>query len=307
MASQLSADNQLDLSKTLEVATRAAVLLGGLAYFTGLVVVNLHLAQYGVNLLGFFAHQYVTAGLLALFPAFTGGAVWLIGSKAWVLMSETCRSRGFSTIATGTLLSLTAFVMVAMGFGLATIPLGVMGMIPLGGISMEVGPASWYVCVGLGALMPASHRLNTLWYEEHREESRKRFWKLYGRTMSVLVIGALVGLYLPEFAVHVYGQIPSRWGGGGLARVTIIVATKNSPELQRAGATFAALDSSRVAMTVNLLLVTSDAVVACTKSGSTLLLRRELVDAMFLKGGPVPTQGPDSAKDDTRSYCSASK
>jgi hypothetical protein len=49
-----------------------AVLLTGAAYFAGLVVVNLHLRQYGVSILGFFAQEYVTAGIWVWLPAVPG-------------------------------------------------------------------------------------------------------------------------------------------------------------------------------------------------------------------------------------------
>lgn len=69
------------LPSALEVSTRAGVLVSGLTYIIGLLIVSIHLSTYGALPLGFFAQQYITAGVWGLLPAAFGIASIVLISR----------------------------------------------------------------------------------------------------------------------------------------------------------------------------------------------------------------------------------
>src|SRR4051794_12599458 len=52
-----------EVGSLLEVVSKIAALVGALAYICGLFVVQTYLQRFGANTLGFFAPQYVAAGI----------------------------------------------------------------------------------------------------------------------------------------------------------------------------------------------------------------------------------------------------
>jgi hypothetical protein len=264
--------DRASLKSFLEMGSKVAAAIGALAYGCGLVVLHLYLQKYGVNTLGFFAPQYVAAGLWAVtfvgYSFATGCAVrFVLISEQEASHSRSGRWRPYVESA----------CMLLLLFG-PTLGLRVILDIPVGW--RWLWPA--LLPLGLGFLLAPS--LGPVSSDtELTSEARVRFrpelsgwWLALGAFATVMMLMSLLG-----FSDWVYPSIPARWGGGAPARARVLVSAAEVGHLREVKIL---ADSLQGAIVGKLLLLTDDDVLLLPdRHTRPVLLRRSAVLALVLE------------------------
>jgi len=242
-----------------------AALLAGAAYFTGLIVVNLHLRQFGVGILGFFAQEYVTAGIWVFLPAVPG---IISGVLAYDLLDSGQFSKWNLKDRITVSLALTVGVLLAW-YLLFSMVLPLFGM--PGGIQNH---RYWYLLTLFAALGTFGWRSLTE-LKEKVALIHLNWALLLKRSFAAVVITGTVAPYLQFFATKLYPSIPARWGGGKPVDARIVFAEPTTLGLPPEARDW-----------VKVVLVTRDAVVfilPSTDGNHTYLIERSSISALEMK------------------------
>jgi hypothetical protein len=235
--------------------------VGGLAYICGLIVVQVHLQRFGVNSLGFFAPQYIAAGMWAL--GFFGG---LAGFAFYFAFGGLKRPAGI------TLWGEIALILAAS----VTTPSLIVGFLVLSlGTPFRIG---WLL---LGAPFFLVSFLLALGVSNRLGQPRisGQPWLDILLDFVILLIVALV-----LFGKFIYPSIPARWGGGQPVSVQIVVTADGASRLFKA--TILA-DTSQAVWGRLLLLTEKDVLILPAGHERPVLLQRALVPALVLE--PIDT------------------
>jgi hypothetical protein len=263
-----------DLVAQVEAITKMSLALTALCYTLGVIVVNLHFAQYGYYSLELFRLSYIVAGVwffLILGTWVLLFALFLVRSKA-VVQSE--RSKWKKAV----LLGFTVFMMVSVIYMLWVVGTHL-------GIAID---RSWagVLCLGIfgsGVLL-----------YEFSDILRKPLVaidpveKVYNVAFGVL----LLVIYTVSFAQVTYSRIPASLGGGGAQLVRVTATEDARLALEGAGISFSEVLSKRgenvvsISDTLGLVFMgEKDIVVVSPKipERSFLINRDALLFVQFLK------------------------
>lgn len=230
----------------VDLLTKAGVLLGGITYITGLLVVSLHLSAYGAIPLGFFAQQYVAAGAWALLPAVFG-----IASIALIQRAVTRKQPLAHTLYAGIRNPRIAqfFVIFAV--------LGVVGwlgweMIATVGIGWHWG---WAACYLLPAFLVCLTRISKAMNAEGPYDTLPD-------DMHAAYLAGLTGItavaYSAIFAFGPFAVIPARLGGGSPIKARLLLKEPSLSALRTALAREPILSDS--GFPIRVLMLTNDQV-----------------------------------------------
>jgi hypothetical protein len=246
----------------------------GLTYFLGFLVVNFHLQQYGVNFLGVFAPQYLTAGLWDLYPFLAGLGLSAMAQEPLRWDRNPIRWRR----------TLKNFLLrLAVVFGLVCAIMAPLWM--LDDTFMDQ-PRTLGAALSLMAWLGAA--FYGFWLGKPvppptvEPQRGFRMYLFYG----LLTLACVVG-YCRLF-VLAYEGVPARWGGGGEVRAKLLLNPGFSTRLD--GLKGFGRDSSGV--TVRLALVTDNIllIVPPTRDAPAVVIRRQDVEGIVLEQPPRPVR-----------------
>ena len=291
------------VSGVVEFGTRLTILIVGACYAVGLLIVNLHLGQYGIYNLGFLQAQYVMAGALWLF--LVGGTTGLLAIAVSQVRSgyQKARSR-----PTNGLLRAFAQVGVAIGESLLVIVAEMISWLLL------VGFLSGYQVLPLVAPSVALRMLGVLtfgavaWaaaFGDVRDVADTAaylsFWQRHRAALKPIVGNALppgspMGRRVFElsirvatniaaislYALYVFPYFPPAVGGGRMQKIAFTVGTDHAELLKGVG--LRTTPDGRMVEPLDLIFESSEAIVVAPAPGSrfadrirSVRIRKDLV------------------------------
>ena len=240
----------------LEISGKMLIGLAGLCYVLGLIVVTIHLRQYGLNSLDLPQLHYVTAGVWTVLPIVL--MVLLILFAFYMVVSqaeELKRKKGVDKLA-GIFSAIVAVLILSyLGLGFLGSEAGIefgwtnWVWVPLLGLT-----AVWFVVLPGGLLtQPDTYR------------DRKFLILMLG----VLVVGIVLSMfYVVLFATHTYEAIPWSTGGGRSSQVRLVVAPDSRPYFESVGIKFS--DGENRTDSLKLLLVTEKEFILTNSDGMAI-------------------------------------
>jgi hypothetical protein len=263
--------------ENLELFSRGALAFVGSCYVIGLMIVNLHLRQYGVRYIGFLHLEYVMAGALYLFLV---AFVVFFLDYAYHTLTSSWRVRGK--------------VRRALAFILSIITLGLVvnGLASVGGSDLSITKAAfWIVFLVILANIACFELLRRQtvfawrWIKSTGElnETERPFW-------FFLLLGLSAGaIYM--YALGVFPKYSWSIGGGKLQRVQLLPRTDKANNFQAVG-----LDidpQTRRTKPFELIFETPDALVVippndvASQSNNTkaIRMRKDSIDMVFYLSG----------------------
>lgn len=250
----------------VEEIAKSGVVLLGLCYLVGVVVVGVHSWRFGYYSLPLVELDYVIAGAWAIMPClFVGAAVTLAGEpgRDLLLSGNWKQLRGKAAEQVGVAMMTTLFI-------------GVVGAV---WVRQEVGMsvADTFLFVVSSLLV-----VGTLGWWGWRTKQPGGF---LGVAEAGFVMGVIV-LYGMHFGLAVYGRIPSELGGGEAEVVELIVDRERVEALAVMGIRTRAKQRD-ITLPVRLIRVTKDEYVVLPGGSETaVVLRRDIVYGLRFLAGP---------------------
>jgi hypothetical protein len=260
------------LATILEYVGRVLAPAAGLTYFLGFLVVNFHLARYGVNFLGVFAPQYLTAGLWALYPFLAGLGLSAMAQEPLRWDRNPIRWRRILT---------NIFLGLVLGIGFVAALMAPLWLLVDENFSDQ--PRTVGAVLSLIAWLGAA--LFGLWLGQpgqfRREEQHPRGFRIY-IFYGLLALAVIVG-YCRLF-VLAYESVPARWGGGREVRAKLLL----NPGFSARFGGLKGFDRDTAGVTVRLALVTDNILLIVPPTGDApaVVIKRQDVDGIILEGKP---------------------
>jgi hypothetical protein len=263
-SSQRGKDGATALKNVLDVFGKLVLGFGGLCYVLGVVVLTIHLRQYGVNSPDLPQLRYITAGVWVVLPiafitTFIIFGIFLVGAQT----EETKINRSWLEkiyMAVSTVL----VMMIIVSFFWAAIGIeftwkGVVWIPSLGVLAMPIIVVGSFSLKSLTRTTPVGKIL---------------------RSLGVLFVGiGLFAAYVHYFATYTYKLIPGATGGGRASSVRLFITPESMPYLQ--GLKVALVTSQQNGMiqtdSVKLLLTTEKQFVVINAEGKAVSLPSDLV------------------------------
>ena len=247
--------------EVLEVSGKMIIGAAGLCYVLGLLVVTMHLRQFGLNSLDLPQLHYVTAGVWTLLPIVIVVLLLVFGFYMLAGQKDEIKSkRGIDKVMSvfGAIAGIMIVSFLVLKF------LGAKAGLEFGWVSWVLIPILGLVtllCMALPAVVLAADL------------------KLGNRLVlsaGLLVIGlASSGFYITLFADHTYETIPWSTGGGRPSQVRLVVAPESRPYLESVGVGFSA--SQTQTDSLKLLLTTEKELVIVNSRGQAVGVPSETV------------------------------
>jgi hypothetical protein len=209
------------LKETLELLTKILLGLAGFSYVLGVLVVSVHLRQYGLSSLTLSQLNYVTAGVWTLVPIclILLFIVWVV--YATVLGREE-KSNKFLNIIGGIGSAIILFSFVVGYFS--------------GHLGVQLGWVDWLFIPLLGTL--AAVMVAAAVFMLSQTDTYKTTGSM-ALGLGLAVVALLLSLgYVVLFATHTYGDIPAATGGGSPSRVELVVTSDSKLVLESVGIKF---------------------------------------------------------------------
>lgn len=262
------------LKDFLETAGKIFLGIAGLSYVTGLVVVTVHLREYGLNSLILSQLHYVMAGIWALLPIVV--AMFLITVAVHSVLDELQRTKartrrqGESRAPAGSPpneLSISWVKFASKMFMAAVFPVGIfvvlLALLAFTGIKFGW---NWLLVLFVGAIVGTfAIGIGYLW----RGSSPSR------STPNLIAMGAATSLGLLFFFAYVvlfsklsYKNIPWSTGGGGSSQVQLVVTNDAKPLLESAGLKF--YEGKNRTDSLSLLLATDREYIIVNQAGKAV-------------------------------------
>jgi hypothetical protein len=196
----------------LDVLGKVLVLVAGLAYGAGLLIVNLFLSSHGVLGGGLLRSDYVVVGLLWLVITLVPVAMFDAAGYYWRFVRENLKERRYAVVAI-----LAAFLT------LLIVAIPTAALVLLSGGTMIPTDESFYVALIVTGAMSGAAWL--LWRDLTNAAKVKRladllFGRLYPIALSLLIFFGAVVLY----ARYVYPGLDAAFGGARRRPVFIVLA-----------------------------------------------------------------------------------
>jgi hypothetical protein len=253
----------LNLKDLVEVVWKLAGGLTLCCYILGFIVVTIYLSQFGFYAISLIHLQYLIVGIWAIVPLLLG----------WISLFYSIADDGlpFDLNKPGSL----------MAFGYLS---GVVSFALLYFFSKWFsgrGFVERLIVLSIAGLLAGIYSLVVAWLATQVKPWRYSSKLVGGVVMLACFAGVLLFLYATNFSRHLYGDIPSPWGGGKPRVVRVIPTSKEKDEVRATGIQFSqgALVSDRV----NLMLVTEKECVFLTGT-SSISIRSEAIEAILYEG-----------------------
>jgi hypothetical protein len=286
-----------EVASYLETAPKVAVTAGAVAYLCGMIVVGTHLSRYGASTLGFFAPQYIAAGIWSLLFLGVVSAQALFSLAALAFVAQHVRKKEW-------FLALLLLIAAAVPVLVVNLTIDVLRLIDVVVDERFIVPA--VIVVGGALLGVMADSLGKRLYPKCFDVVKADIAP--GQLASViqfLRIGTACGAFLVTFpfflwafAREAYPAIPARWGGGEFIGAQVILPANRSARL------FAMLmpsDTGLAAMRGRLVFVTDNDLLLIPDGEATpvLLRRSDVVELVlnipeFAFTRPRPTPPPSS-------------
>jgi hypothetical protein len=260
----------------LELVSKMTLGLVGLSYALGLLVVNLHLYQYGVYSLNLLRLNYVIAGFWALVPVIICTIVSF--KVAWLLLyysNRFCAHYRFPPPLAGPLTSFDKkFIGLQLFYILGAILTPVVIMVLTVGFNL-----SWLQPLAIAAVLSWSLVNFSL---VSITVQRAIFPRVYVRLFSASFLLLVTVAYILSFTLTIYGRIHSSLGGGAPKEVIIVFAEDDATKklLDIAGFSFFP-DSDRMAAGRILFVTEEEYILLPPDRDISLSVPRSSVKAVF--------------------------
>lgn len=262
-AIQSQKDNATTLKDVLDISSKLIFGLAGLCYVLGVVVVTIHLRQYGVTSLDLPQLRYVTAGVWVVMPiglitTFIMFGIFLAAAQT----EELQRGRSWAERIYLALSTLTVLMIIIIFFW--------------GSIGIEFSwSVLWIPPIGIAAtilILAGGYSLRRL----RRTTPLKDAFPFVGALSLGLILFAV---YVILFARYTYQSIPWATGGGRSSVVRLFITPESIPYVQGLKITQVTSQQNGVVETdrINLLLTTEKQFVVINADGKAVSLPADLV------------------------------
>jgi len=261
---QSKTDRAITLKDALDVFGKLIFGLAGLCYVLGVVVVTIHLRQYGVNSLDLSQLHYVTAGVWVVLPiacitTFIIFAIFLAASQT----DENQRSRSWSDRIYTAFSAVSVLIFIILFFW------------PKIGIEFSWKSVVWIPIIGsFATLMIFVGGLSL------RKLTRTTTVKGALPFIVTPILGlGLFAAYVLLFAQYTYPSIPWATGGGRASSVRLFITPESMPYLQGLKVALATKQQNGMVETdsIKLLLTTEKQLVVINADGKAVSLPAETV------------------------------
>ncbi len=227
--------------EAIELFGKIILGLAGFCYVLGVLVVSIHLRQYGLNSLTLSQLNYVTAGVWTLVPIclillliilFAYGTVLETtkGTTGRATPLEKDKSRGQSHKGSKKALDIIGSI------GSALIILGLVAGYFSRYLGIELKWTDWLAIPVLGTFAAAA--IATAIFMLTETDTYKTLGNM-ALGLGLAVMALLLSLwYVVLFSTHTYATIPSSTGGGSPSRVELVVASDAKQYLETVGIKF---------------------------------------------------------------------
>jgi hypothetical protein len=219
------------MKDTLEIIAKILVLAAGICYVVGLLVVNIHLSQYGFYSLSLLQLNYVTAGVWALLPMFLPIFVAISFATQFYEKFEDVsdsqdKKKSLSMKAKMFRIGAAVFVAVACIYTLIGMFVEALGL-----------KATWsWILVGAAGALAGFFMFAAAFYKKFKSVTTVKDYVNYFQMIFIAIIGLVA--YTGYFARSLYKEIPASVGGGRPHQVRLVVEKDNKPYLESAGLLF---------------------------------------------------------------------
>jgi len=255
------------MKEVLDVFGKLLFGLAGSCYVLGIVVVTIHLRQYGVNSLDLPQLQYVTAGVWVVLPIALIPILVLFGISLAAIQTEGAKKRhGFDWwVDRGSaILGIILALIFVVGFFWSKTGIDFswrsVVLVPLLGILAAI-----LILSGVLALKGST-------------------WKTVSSENLLFVATLIAGLilfaaYLFLFAGHTYQSIPWATGGGRASQVRLVITPESKPFVESLNIALSAQTKPGAVETdsIKLLLTTEKQLVIINAAGKAVSLPSEIV------------------------------
>jgi hypothetical protein len=257
-----------------EIGGKIVIGLAGLCYVLGLVVVTIHLREYGLNSLSLSQLHYVTAGVWAVLPILM--TLLLIAYALYAFSME--RERIAEEKVVGRIIGIFSLM--------ATSVVIFYWLIHLVGsrLGINFGWESWVLAPLLGTLAVVLVACAVFVFTQR--ESYSNIKSLLA-PLGLLVVGIMLSVwYLAYFTSHTYKEIPWSTGGGRPSQVQLMIVSEAKPYAEGAGIKFAEQNTQNTQSTQNktetlkLLLVTEKDLIVINTNGQAISLPFDIVKSV---------------------------
>jgi hypothetical protein len=213
------------IREILEMGGKALILIAGSCYVIGLIVVNIHLSQYGFYSLSLLQLNYITAGIWALLPILL--VVFIIVYIVDTFFTEWEREQP-STLKWKT---------VVVGIGIIFAGTGVFGLLSM--LARALGLTfgwNWVLVSGAGAGAAFFLMITVFTIASPKSFSTV---KATFNTLQIIFLTAVIFIaYVAYFARALYKELPGALGGGRPHLIRLVVEPEAKPFLENAGLQF---------------------------------------------------------------------
>jgi len=251
----------------LEISGKMLIGLAGLCYVLGLIVVTIHLRQYGLNSLDLPQLHYVTAGVWTLLPIVLMVLLILFAFYMVVLQADELKQKkGVDKLASIFSAIVAVLILSYLGLGFLGSKAGIefgwtnWVWVPLLGLT-----AAWCLVLPGGLLTQPDTYLD------------RKFLPLM---LGMLVVGVVLSMfYVVLFATHTYEAIPWSTGGGRSSQVRLVVAPDSRPYFESVGIKFSAAENRTDSL--KLLLVTDKEFILTNSDGMAISVPSDSVKSVL--------------------------
>ncbi len=268
------------LLSLFELGGRVVLLGVALLYALGFVVENIHLARFNYFALTLFERRYALAGFWALSPLLLFFLFdWLVRTGTYP-RSASSPQRKWLGEALSWLGSIALFYAFQSAFS------------GLFGISFSLVWLPFVYGAGILYMLAARKAINR-WRElttspplavgELHQSPPVSPWILARSVLSEVewVFVFVAASYLVLFTYVLFPKIPASWGGGGVERVQLLLPRDDATLLRALGVDGV---TPQLSLPVTLVATTADGYVLLIDSTRVAYVRRDVVQAVFLKG-----------------------
>jgi hypothetical protein len=265
--------------ETLELFGKIILGLAGFCYVIGVLVVSVHLRQYGVNSLALSQLSYVMAGMWAFIPIVLWLAMLALVNYGIAIDSLTKNekpraSKTFLGGASNIFGSKTVNVLASIA--VALIMMGLAAEYLSKYLGLHLGLINWILIPWLGIV--AAFTTSTALFNLAQRDTYKTFGDLtIGLGLAIFAL-LLSMWYVMAFANRTYNDIPMAIGGGGPTRVEMIVTPEGKAYLENIGIVFA---SQNRTASLQLLLAAEKQYVIIGADGQAVSVPADAVKLMI--------------------------
>lgn len=255
-----------------EIGGKIVIGLAGLCYVVGLVVVTIHLREYGLNSLNLSQLHYVTAGVWAVLPILV--TLLLITYTLYAFSME--RERIAKEKGLGKIFNI--FWVIATSILIFFLVIHFVGS----RLGINFGWQSWVVAPLLGTLAVLLVALSVWMFTQRNSYSNI---KSLLPPLGLLAIGTLVCVgYVAYFTNHTYKEIPWSTGGGRPSQVQLMIVSEAKPYLEGVGIKFVTQDMQTTqnrTERLKLLLITEKDLIVLNADGQAISLPADIVKSVL--------------------------